>query len=351
MIDYLVGNIIDSPAECLVNTVNCEGFMGKGIAYQFKLKFPENEKAYQQACRKKELKIGKVFLYQENNKMIANFPTKDEWRKNSQYEYIQMGMADLADKILKNNIKSIAIPPLGCGNGGLEWHTVKKIILTILAQIDNENKKILIYEPSKHYKTIPTKIPKLAASHLLLLAIKNKLQVFDKIRLQKSAFFMCLFAKDDFFKFEEYNYGPYSHAIEICSRNIKEFQDYYNITSPEAESLAKNNLISDNIQKQIDKYAIPISRATDFINSIPDDATLEIIATLAAIVHKQPGIDKEHIFERFYTWSKQKKQYGENEVYEIFNKLNELNIITHSLMGYELNENFYDNQKTLRYQR
>lgn len=349
MIDYLIGNIIDSSAECLVNTVNCEGFMGKGIAYQFKLRFPENEKAYQQACRKKEIKIGKVFIFQENNKLIANFPTKDEWRKNSQYGYIQMGMADLTEKIQEKNIKSIAIPPLGCGNGGLEWHTVKEIITNAFLPI-NSDINIFIYEPSKNYKTTPTQIPKLTTSHLLLLAIKNKLKNFDKIRLQKSAFFMCLFAKDNFFKFEEYNYGPYSHAIDICSRNIKEFQDYYRITSIEAETLAKNNLISDSVQKQLYKFTVPILQSTSFINSIQDDRTLEIIATLVAIIQKQPGIDEQHIFERFYSWSEFKQRYNEEIVSAVFRKLTDLQIINHTLMGYEIGDILFDSQKVPRYQ-
>jgi uncharacterized protein YwgA len=219
----------------------------------------------------------------------------------------------------------------------------------MLASIEDRNTKVFIYEPSKNYKTIPTKIPKLTASHLLLFSIKNNLRKFDKTRLQKSAFFTCLFAKEDFFKFEEYNYGPYSHAIDICSRNIKEFQDYYRIDSAEAEALAKKNLISDSVKKQLDKFAIPILRATAFVNSIPDDKTLEIIATLVAIVKKQPGIDEQHIFDRFYTWSEEKQRHDARIVSMAIHNLKQLHIFSDSLMGYEIDGTIYDSQKMLRY--
>jgi len=340
MINYQIGNIIDSPAECLVNTVNCEGFMGKGIAYQFKLKFPENEKAYQQACRKKEIQIGKVFLYRENGKLIANFPTKDEWRKNSEYSYIQSGMADLAQKIQTHGIKSVAIPPLGCGNGGLEWHTVKEIIVQSLASVDNGETVFTIFEPSHGYKTTPTRIPKLTFSHLLLLLIKNNLQRFSKFRLQKTAYFTCLFTQDEFFKFEEQDFGPYSHAIDICSRSIKEFQDYYNISSAEAEVLARKNLISGNVQKQLDKFDLPLHCAANLVNSIPDDSTLEIIVTLISIVQKQPGIDEAHIMERFYSWSEKKKRHSTQAVLDVFHNLLEQQMVSVSLVGYELGDVF-----------
>ncbi|MHB9294030.1 hypothetical protein Holit_03156 [Hollandina sp. SP2] len=148
MIQFIVDNIFESKASCLVNTVNCEGFMGKGIAYQFKQKFPENEKNYKTICQKGEMKIGKVLLFKENDKIIANFPTKNKWREKSEYIFIEKGLDDLKDKIMCNKIDSVAMPPLGCGNGGLLWDKVKGIIVEKLNTVQSE---IMIYEPSKNY--------------------------------------------------------------------------------------------------------------------------------------------------------------------------------------------------------
>ena len=104
MIRSEIGNILDSSAQCLVNTVNCEGFMGKGIAYQFKERFPENNKEYMKACKSGELTIGKILFFEEDGKIIANFPTKNKWREKSQYSYIDSGLTALEKGIAERNI-------------------------------------------------------------------------------------------------------------------------------------------------------------------------------------------------------------------------------------------------------
>ena len=124
----VTGDLLQSSAEALVNTVNCEGYMGKGIAYQFKLKFPQNNIDYIKACKKGTLKPGQLHYYCENGKIIINFPTKDKWRNKSKIKYIEDGLDALILLIENLNIKSIAIPPLGSGNGGLIWLDVKRII-------------------------------------------------------------------------------------------------------------------------------------------------------------------------------------------------------------------------------
>ena len=132
MINYVTGNILDSKAQAIVNTVNTVGVMGKGIALQFKKAYPNNYKTYSIACKKEEVNVCKMFVTTDSNlssgeKIIINFPTKQHWRKPSEYIYIEDGLNDLVNVIKLNKIKSIAIPPLGAGNGGLKWEKVKKI--------------------------------------------------------------------------------------------------------------------------------------------------------------------------------------------------------------------------------
>ena len=121
---YITGNLLESKAQALVNAVNTVGVMGKGIALQFKKRFPLNFKLYAAACKKGEVKIGKMFVVQESDlqgeKIIINFPTKTEWFKKSQYEYVEEGLKDLVRVIEAHKIESIAIPALGCGHGGLQ---------------------------------------------------------------------------------------------------------------------------------------------------------------------------------------------------------------------------------------
>ena len=128
LIKYETGDMFASGAECLINTVNCEGYMGKGIAYQFKMKFPENNKSYVKACRNGSLRPGTLHVFVEDGITIINFPTKDRWREKSKLSYIETGLDEFLRVLPDLQVKSIAIPPLGCGNGGLQWPVVKRLI-------------------------------------------------------------------------------------------------------------------------------------------------------------------------------------------------------------------------------
>lgn len=148
MITYTNGNLLESDAEALVNTVNTVGVMGKGIALQFKNAYPINFAKYAEACRSGELTTGKLLITREKDsrgqeKIIINFPTKQHWRHPSKYEYIQSGLTELVKAMNTHRIKSIAIPPLGCGNGGLQWNSVRPMIENALREIDCN---IFIYE-------------------------------------------------------------------------------------------------------------------------------------------------------------------------------------------------------------
>ena len=129
MIRFVTGNLFESDAFALVNTVNCEGFMGKGIAYQFKMRYPEMNDEYVKKCKSSKLKPGVLHIFLTGSKLIINFPTKNKWREKSKMEYISAGLDELVKLMTDRNIKSIAIPPLGCGNGGLNWCDVKTLII------------------------------------------------------------------------------------------------------------------------------------------------------------------------------------------------------------------------------
>jgi O-acetyl-ADP-ribose deacetylase (regulator of RNase III) len=133
MVEYLKGNILHAKADALVNAVNTVGVMGAGLALQFKRAFPAMELEYIDVCRQGELSVGKLHVWDTGIKcprLIINFPTKQHWRQPSKMEYIQDGLKTLIDVIKTDEISSIAIPPLGCGLGGLDWVAVEKEITT-----------------------------------------------------------------------------------------------------------------------------------------------------------------------------------------------------------------------------
>ncbi len=159
MIEPTRGNILTDDAEALVNTVNCVGVMGKGIALQFKKAFPENFKAYEAACRRKEVKPGRMFVFETgqmfNPRYIINFPTKRHWRGKSRYEDIESGLKALVREVRQRKIRSIAVPPLGSGLGGLQWSRVKAMIEAAFEEMPDV--RVKLYEPkgSPKAKDIP----------------------------------------------------------------------------------------------------------------------------------------------------------------------------------------------------
>lgn len=348
MVEFLTGDITEANAECLINTVNCEGFMGKGIAYQFKLLYPENEKEYIKACKAGKVKIGALFTYYEKEKVIINFPTKDKWREKSQYGYIEKGMDSLIEYLNKNNYSSIAIPPLGCGNGGLEWIEVKKVILKHIEPLKNKM-NFLIYEPSRYYKNKPLNSPKLTNSHLLLIKIKGRLNKFSNFRLQKTAFFMNVFSKEDFFKFNEYKYGPYSHSIDICSRAIREYQEYYSITTSEAEKMVLSNIISQSTAATVKKYEMSIFKAASFSNSIRSDKELEIVATITYLVKKYPDRSIDFLYKEYLKWPKENIEIINMEILcKTLINLEKCKVVNRTLLGYMINQEI-DNLRMPKY--
>jgi O-acetyl-ADP-ribose deacetylase (regulator of RNase III) len=150
MINLTQGDILKADAEALVNTVNCVGIMGRGVALQFKKAFPANFKAYELACKADQVQPGKMFVHDLNHlynpRFIVNFPTKRHWKSQSRIEDIQSGLTDLITIIQQHNIRSIAIPPLGCGLGGLNWEDVKPLITEAFQAIPAVN--VLLFEPA-----------------------------------------------------------------------------------------------------------------------------------------------------------------------------------------------------------
>ena len=144
------GNLLDEKTEALVNTVNCVGVMGKGVALQFKRTFPDNFKQYQKACKNNEVEPGRMFIVATNSllnpRYIINFPTKRHWRQPSQLDDIKTGLAALVAEVQRLEIQSIAIPPLGCGNGGLDWAEVKPLILEAFKPLPHV--EVIVFEPA-----------------------------------------------------------------------------------------------------------------------------------------------------------------------------------------------------------
>ncbi|MBB5753378.1 type II toxin-antitoxin system antitoxin DNA ADP-ribosyl glycohydrolase DarG [Prosthecomicrobium pneumaticum] len=227
MVKFVHGNLLEADTEALVNTVNTVGVMGKGIALMFKEAFPENFKLYEAACDDKRVRLGEMFVTKRNDlygpKWIINFPTKSHWRYPSKIEWIAKGLDDLKAVVECNNIRSIAIPPLGAGNGGLDWPDVRKLIVSKLDSL--KDVEVVIYEPTRQYQNVAkrTGVDKLTPARALIAELVRRYCVLgiqcSLLEVQKLGYFVERFANRDglgalHFEFGPNKYGPYSDRMK-----------------------------------------------------------------------------------------------------------------------------------------
>ena len=329
MIQYITGNVLESEAEALINTVNTVGVMGKGIALQFKKAYPTNFKIYSEAHKKDELAIGKLLVVKDSNfssgdKLIINFPTKKDWRKPSEYSYIEEGLDDLIRVIEKHQVKSVAIPPLGAGNGGLEWEKVKKIIETKLSSLDIE---ILVYEPTaqikEHLKKERVKLTNARALLLYILydLVKNG-EYVSEFASEKVCYFLQRFGAKKYFKleFDPKFYGPYSGKVRflLTTLNGSYIMGYSDMNKKPFEPLT---LVADGYESVVQhvesnpELKAIASKTTAFLNGFYSDFALELLSSVDYLTVKQNTFDKTQITNKLEEWSNRKRSMFSDERY------------------------------------
>lgn len=227
MIRYTQGNLLEAPAEALVNTVNEVGVMGKGIALMFREAFPENTEIYTDASKRGEVKVGRMLVVRNRDltgpKWIINFPTKKHWRNPSKLEWVRDGLRDLVQAVQEKQIHSIALPPLGCGNGGLSWPHVKQEIEAAfggLADVD-----VIVYAPTSEYQNAPKRegLEELTPARALIAELVRGYLVLGiectNLEVQKLAWFLqrviASLKLDDplDLRFAANKYGPYAERL------------------------------------------------------------------------------------------------------------------------------------------
>lgn len=225
MVERVCGNLLDADVQALVNTVNTVGVMGKGLALQFKKAFPENFRAYQKACAAEQLKPGQMFVQDlgslHNPRYIINFPTKRHWRGRSRIEDIESGLAALIEEVKRLRIESIAVPPLGCGNGGLDWSQVSRLIEEAFAELPNI--RVLLYEPAGAPAPARmknrTQRPRMTLGIASVLGLMNRYLVpgydypLSLLEVYKLAYFMQAAGQPLQLSFQEGLYGPYADGL------------------------------------------------------------------------------------------------------------------------------------------
>ena len=200
----------------------------------------------------------------------------------------------------------------------------------------------IIFEPSTSYKVIPKKPSQISVSGLVLLDIRLNLKKFNRIRLQKAGYFVNLFLEEEYFKFDKWKYGPYSHSIDIVARNIKEYQDYYGIDNSRMTFEQIYQVIcSEKVDNKFNKLHIAVKKSTEYINVIQTDKKLEGIATVLYLVQDGMPKNREQLIESFKSWSEDKaNRFSDKYISECINYLEDTSIILPDICGnYELTRN------------
>ena len=329
MIQYITGNILDSHAQALVNTVNTMGIMGKGIALQFKKAYPNNYKAYEKASKNANVKVGKMFVTLDSNtttgeRIIINFPTKTNWRKPSEYKYIEDGLENLIEVINDKQIKSIAIPPLGAGNGGLNWEKVKKLIEQKLGHL---NVDIYVYEPTLQIQEhLMKERVKLTDARALLLYVLYDLvkngEYVSEFSSEKICYFLQKFGAKKYFKleFEPNFYGPYSGKVRFILNAINGsyLMGYSDMNKKPFEPLTLVPDAFETVKNYIEKNSellVIANKTIVFLRGFYSDFALELLSSIDYISTKENTLDKQTISKGLEKWSDRKRTLFSNPKY------------------------------------
>lgn len=329
MIEYKHGDILREDAEALINTVNCMGIMGRGIALQFKNAFPENFKAYVKACKNNEVQPGKMFVFETgqltNPRFIINFPTKRHWRGKSRLEDIESGLIDLVDTIQKYNIRTIAIPPLGSGLGGLDWSVVKPKIEAVLRSLSDV--QVFIYEPNGapekivHNRNVPDMTPGRAALvELVNRYLSGLLDPFvTLLEVHKLMYFMQEAGEPLRLKYRKAIYGPYAENLRHVLNAIEG-----HLVCGYADG-------GDKPDKQLKLVPGAIKDAARFLDEHPDTRDrfnrvaelvegfespfgLELLSTVHWVMKQDSAQSIEDVIQHTYAWNDRKKQFTPRQI-------------------------------------
>jgi O-acetyl-ADP-ribose deacetylase (regulator of RNase III) len=322
MINYTNGNLLKAEADALVNTVNCIGFMGKGIALQFKQAFPENFRAYERACKSNAVQPGRMFIFPTgtmlNPRYIINFPTKRHWRGDSRLEDIESGLKALIEEIRSLNIRSIAVPPLGCGNGKLDWDVVRPMMELAFAQLPEV--EVTLYAPQSAPEAasmpVATSRPELTIARALFIKLMDCYSVLDYRRtlleIQKLAYFLQEAGEPLRLKYEAGHYGPYATNLnKVLERLEGHFiRGYGDSQKPDTEiellsgAVQEAEIFLTNKHDSLDRMKMVCA----LIEGFETPHGMELLATVHWVAHyaTTKATDEDTAISAVQQWSARK---------------------------------------------
>jgi O-acetyl-ADP-ribose deacetylase (regulator of RNase III) len=323
MIEFKQGNLLEEHIEALVNTVNCVGVMGKGIALQFKQAFPENFKQYKKACDLKKVQPGRMFITYTDKllpKCIINFPTKNHWKGKSKIEDIESGLNALVKEVERLHIKSIAIPPLGCGNGGLDWAQVKPMIVNAFAGLSDV--RVVIFEagdaPVTDKIKVATEKPNMTVARALFIRLLEIYEIpgytLTKLEIQKLAYFLQEAGEHLKLRYVKHQFGPYADNLNhVLQRIDGHFIRGYGDRTQRSQMyvLPEGKKAAHIFLEQHPEASERLERVSNLITGFETPYGMEMLATIHWVATKedpQAAKDCEQAIALVQQWNERKRK-------------------------------------------
>ncbi len=331
MIELTRGDILKAGTEALVNTVNCVGIMGRGIALQFRKAFPENSKAYSRACQRKEVRPGRMLVYETGlltgPRFVINFPTKRHWKGKSRVEDIDAGLRALVQEVKNRGIRSVAVPPLGCGLGGLDWRVIRPKIIHAFDELPSV--RVLLFEPAGAPKpermAKERRAPRMTPGRAVLieLMVRYLTAVLDPfvslLEIHKLMYFMQEAGERLNLRYEKGAYGPYATNLRHVLNAIEgHFISGYGDAAdkperpiellPAAPNAAAALLASHpDTQGRFDKVA-------RLIHGFESPHGMELLATAHWVCTREEAGSADQAVARTYAWSDRKRIFNAKQI-------------------------------------
>ena len=331
MIRFTTGDILAEDAEALVNTVNCVGVMGRGIALRFKKAFPENFRVYAKACERGEVQPGRMFVFETgaltNPRYIVNFPTKRHWRGNSRIEDIQAGLKDLVTVIRERDIRSIAVPPLGAGLGGLEWNDVRPRIEKALHGFNDLD--VVVFEPmgapAAERMVRGREVPRMSPERAVLVGLMHRylnglLDPFvTLLEVHKLMYFMQEAGQRLRLRYTEGPYGPYAenlrHLLNVVEGHfISGYADGGDRPDKRLELVPGAVDDARRVLRRSPKTRPRFDRVTDLVDGFESAFGLELLATVHWVLVRDNPASRDDLVARTYAWHERKKRFSPRQI-------------------------------------
>jgi O-acetyl-ADP-ribose deacetylase (regulator of RNase III) len=335
VIEIQQGDILQADAEALVNTVNCAGIMGRGIALQFRKAFPENYKVYRAACEREEVQLGRMLVFDQhrliNPRYVINFPTKRHWKSKSRVQDIREGLVALVEEVRARNIQSIAVPPLGCGLGGLDWDEVRPIIEQAFHALPDVH--VLLYEPAgapvPEEMVKQAKVPNMTRARAALLVLMNRylVAVMDPyvslLEIHKLMYFMQEAGEPLKLKYTKALYGPYAENLRHV---LSEIEGHFIVGYGDAEDDPQKRLEpKPEATEQAEEFLhahrdtqIRFERVASLIEGFETPFAMELLATVHWVVAREGAQTKDDAVSKVYEWNARKRMFDPHHIHLAF---------------------------------